>query len=85
MERERPPGGGWHGRAHATFPDAVPGIPKGGSLPAPPEHPERHWPPGVRRRKALPCRGLHRSTGAHRRRAKVRIGPPRRLRTPVRP
>ena len=34
------------------------------------------------RRKTLPCRGLLRSTRAHRRRAKVRIGPPRRLRTP---
>ena len=30
------------GRAHPTLPDAVPGIPKGGSLPPRPHPPERH-------------------------------------------
>ena len=46
--RERPRRGGWHGRAHATFPDAVPGIPKGGSLPPRPHPPERHRRSGGR-------------------------------------
>ncbi len=65
--------------------EPVPGPRTGGSLPAPPERPDRPWPVGVRRRKTF-ARGSFRSpAGAPRRSAEVRIGPPRRLRARVRP
>ena len=60
----------------------LPGRPEGGSLPSPVERPVRPRPVGSQTRKMHLYNGLRRSTSAHFQRAKVRIDPLRRLRSP---
>ncbi len=74
---------GGRGCANPPAPEPVAGPRTAGSLPPRPERPARHPPGGPRSRKTLGGGGFRRATAAHRRTAKVRIGPPCRLRTRV--
>ena len=65
-------------------PEPVPGPRTGGSLPDQPERPVCRGLPSRGARKTLLRGRMNWKGGAHRRRAKVRIGPPCRFRTPVR-
>ena len=70
------------GCANALGPAPAPGPRTGGSLPSPVDRPVRPRPVGSQTRKMHLCNGLRRITSAHFRRAKVRIDPLRRLRSP---
>ena len=73
------------GCASTPGPEPVPGPRTGGSLPSRPVPPVRHGPAWPPRRKTLPRQRINGKAGAHRRKAKVRIDPSRRLRAQVRP
>ena len=85
MDRERPlEGGDWRVKTHPA-PSPYQALGLGGRsrpgqcCPCGADRPGRE---GARRGRVV---AYSVKTRAHRRRAKVRIGPPRRLRTPVRP
>ena len=72
------------GCASTPGPEPVPGPRTGGSLQSRPESPVCHGRTGRRGRKTLPRQRINGKASAHRRTAKVRIGPPCRLRVSVR-
>ena len=72
------------GCASTPGPEPVPGPRTGGSLQSRPESPVCHGRTGRRGRKTLPRQRMNGKASAHRRTAKVRIGPPCRLRVSVR-
>ena len=74
--------GGWCASTPGLEP--VPGPRTGGSLQSRPESPVCHRRTGRRGRKTLPRQRINGKASAHRRTAKVRIGPPCRLRVSVR-
>ena len=74
--------GGWCASTPGLEP--VPGPRTGGSLQSRPESPVCHGRTGRRGRKTLPRQRINGKASAHRRTAKVRIGPPCRLRVSVR-
>ena len=78
------PRGRGGGCASSPGPEPVPSPRRGGSLASRPERPARHGRAGLSGRKTLSGQRMNGKAGAHRRRAKVRIGPPCRLRARVR-